>query len=376
MVATHSRWLVVLLVNMQTAIIPRMKMERLKCFACKNFLSVPPIFYTTDNNYRCGRCAFLDTKLGSRAALFEEIVISMKFPCIFPGCMEDIEWGRIPKHEQICPKQVVECPFCSETGFKIDSLQTHFDSSHKSFKFSQLIWKMDNIETRTSITFETVGKYSFVVGIFQNTDCIAFCVNSLFHDNSNFMFDATLRSSSSSITLYDNSINPFFEAKECKKCWIGTCENPHHNDYVAKIREKLFRKIPSIVKKNYLRNFLGQSLDTITISINIKNRTIEKERINNERQVLECSICQKVMSPPIFLCLTGHSACSNCRSALNQCQTCKRTWTNARNYSLEHFSEKVILACDNKFRGCEFEGLVKDIREHEITCPKNKKLKQ
>ncbi|XP_074028582.1 uncharacterized protein [Leptinotarsa decemlineata] len=358
---------------MKAVTITREKIEDFKCENCKNYLSVPPIYYTKEHDaYRCGRCIFLKSDLGRRAELYERFVTGAIFPCMYKDCQERMEWGKVSEHEEVCPKLLVECPFCPKNRLKADSVQAHLTSSHDSLRFSPQLWNLDEIEKRTSTHFITVGHNSFVLAIFQNTECLAIGVYSL-GKNSDFVFEVSLKSTSSCVTLYNKSVVPFFVHSECKKCWIATCQNTHHADYFASITSKIFRQIDTVVKKNDLRIFLGQSLDRIIISVNVKNEKKGEQDTNYEHRVLECQICGNIMSPPIFLCSSGHSVCSDCRSNNKRCLSSRCQNIKLRNDSLEHFAENAILSCINRLKGCEIIGFVKDIQEHEQICCHKKK---
>lgn len=83
---------------------------------------------------------------------------------------------------------------------------------------------------------------------------------------------------------------------------------------------------------------------------------------------LECPICHEYMSPPIMICASGHSICSDCKSKLNKCPTCSSEYGNTRNYALESMLNLVHLPCRNDMNGCEFVGNFAAIQEHKADC--------
>lgn len=82
----------------------------------------------------------------------------------------------------------------------------------------------------------------------------------------------------------------------------------------------------------------------------------------------ECPVCQEYMFPPIMICTSGHSICSDCKSKLTKCPTCSSEYGNTRNYTLENMSSLVQLPCSNEPNGCNFVGNLVGIQKHKISC--------
>jgi E3 ubiquitin-protein ligase SIAH1 len=59
---------------------------------------------------------------------------------------------------------------------------------------------------------------------------------------------------------------------------------------------------------------------------------------------LECPVCLEYMKPPISMCGNGHSICSDCKSKLNNCPVCRKSFLKVRNFALESLSTVLITA--------------------------------
>ena len=63
----------------------------------------------------------------------------------------------------------------------------------------------------------------------------------------------------------------------------------------------------------------------------------------------DCPICYQTMLPPMYLCATGHSICSNCLAKLPQrlCPSCGVAYSNpvGRNFQMEAMLENRIVRC-------------------------------
>jgi len=58
--------------------------------------------------------------------------------------------------------------------------------------------------------------------------------------------------------------------------------------------------------------------------------------------------CLEHMEPPIRLCKNGHSICDSCGLQVSNCPSCRRTFTKARNFSLERIAATAIYPCKNR----------------------------
>lgn len=90
------------------------------------------------------------------------------------------------------------------------------------------------------------------------------------------------------------------------------------------------------------------------------------ESIEELSKDLECSICNELMTPPIYLCRRHHDICHVCKSKITHCTLCKSSITNLRDYSLEEESGYMIYGCKND--GCNYTCNGIDMRMHELYC--------
>ncbi|KAK9887466.1 hypothetical protein WA026_022613 [Henosepilachna vigintioctopunctata] len=118
----------------------------LHCSNCKNYLSVGPVMNNTKFGNICGReaCASLASLDGvnSFQVLYESVVQFSLFPCRYrnAGCLSEVKWGEVKKHEEGCEYKEFACPFlvnekeCNWTG-DISEVLSHAESTHPEREF-------------------------------------------------------------------------------------------------------------------------------------------------------------------------------------------------------------------------------------------------
>lgn len=84
--------------------------------------------------------------------------------------------------------------------------------------------------------------------------------------------------------------------------------------------------------------------------------------------LLECPVCTEIMTSCIYQCKTGHSFCGTCTKKLSCCPICKQELTNTFNYGLMALSAQVYHPCKNQQVGCSFQGLLTELKKHELIC--------
>ncbi|KAG5888201.1 hypothetical protein JTB14_036212 [Gonioctena quinquepunctata] len=110
--------------------------------------------------------------------------------------------------------------------------------------------------------------------------------------------------------------------------------------------------------------------DTITNVFKIKIEESSTEGIDEKMlHFFECPVCKNFMKPPIYQCQSGHSICNLCRPRLEKCPTCRSTFGNTRNYSLEGLTTGVQYPCVYHDSGCTEISSVTEIMKHETECP-------
>lgn len=115
-----------------------------KCYLCKNYLSVPPILITNSGENICGRCykVLEDSREGAnymRNKTYEQLATAILFPCKFEneGCDFKGNIKTMKTHEQLCKSNAKRylCPMennnnnCKWVG-KIIEIEEHFKKSH------------------------------------------------------------------------------------------------------------------------------------------------------------------------------------------------------------------------------------------------------
>ena len=83
---------------------------------------------------------------------------------------------------------------------------------------------------------------------------------------------------------------------------------------------------------------------------------------------LECPVCMQYMVPPINLCASGHSICSNCRKHVLYCPTCKAGFLRTRNLVLENIARSQKYPCANRQSGCLELFSIEHVADHHNVC--------
>ena len=85
---------------------------------------------------------------------------------------------------------------------------------------------------------------------------------------------------------------------------------------------------------------------------------------------LECPVCHEYMTPPISLCMSGHSICKTCRRQLKKCQMCTKKFTKYRNLALEKIVVKLKYPCKYEYLGCTGLFGLDCLASHQENCPR------
>ena len=83
---------------------------------------------------------------------------------------------------------------------------------------------------------------------------------------------------------------------------------------------------------------------------------------------LQCPVCWEYMASPIKMCENGHNICGSCRESLSNCPTCRGTFINARNITVENLAATAVYPCKNRDAGCEETFSVNDKDNHLTDC--------
>jgi hypothetical protein len=83
---------------------------------------------------------------------------------------------------------------------------------------------------------------------------------------------------------------------------------------------------------------------------------------------LECPVCFEYLESPIKLCENGHSICDGCGLQVPKCPSCRGTFTEARNFTLERIAATAIYPCKNREAGCGETFTVNHKNSHKSEC--------
>eukprot|EP01126_Amoeba_proteus_P042976 TRINITY_DN4688_c0_g2_i10.p1 TRINITY_DN4688_c0_g2~~TRINITY_DN4688_c0_g2_i10.p1 ORF type:complete len:222 (-),score=40.17 TRINITY_DN4688_c0_g2_i10:509-1174(-) len=90
------------------------------------------------------------------------------------------------------------------------------------------------------------------------------------------------------------------------------------------------------------------------------------------REIITCPVCLGLSHPPILQCVSGHIVCSACLPSLKICPICGVPYgdVHIRNRALEELITDLVVECPFRAEGCDFQGTVSALSEHEKTCNK------
>jgi E3 ubiquitin-protein ligase SIAH1 len=83
---------------------------------------------------------------------------------------------------------------------------------------------------------------------------------------------------------------------------------------------------------------------------------------------LECPVCMEYMVPPIQLCTNGHNTCSRCKEIVKWCPTCRASFSETRNVTLENIVRIQKYPCANRQSGCLEWFSIEHIAKHHAGC--------
>ncbi|KAF5270182.1 hypothetical protein FQR65_LT05662 [Abscondita terminalis] len=162
---------------------------KLRCSACKRYLSCGPI-RMKDDKYICGRCK---TKQGEihKQSLFENVMAQFKFPCNFDkkGCSQQISFNDVEEHERECIFRKISCPI-SHCAYRNNSykLYQHFTTGHPECLIdnNQIVLDLSTSQNQVFLMYENdviiIVKYRFSA----ETRSLQFCVYPIFEKGTRF----------------------------------------------------------------------------------------------------------------------------------------------------------------------------------------------
>lgn len=89
----------------------------------------------------------------------------------------------------------------------------------------------------------------------------------------------------------------------------------------------------------------------------------------SDLDVLDCKICFEPLTIPVYQCVSGHTACSQCCTRLkNKCASCTRKTGKNRCRAIEEVLESVKTTCCYQDYGCKAVIAYCRKQKHEKTC--------
>lgn len=327
------------------------------CRKCEKFIN-PPIMLVVGIGNVCGSCIATDApNTAVHNSGLEMILQHLRIPCR-NGCAEKLDYFNMNLHEAVCVNRKHFCPMrhfneCSWEG-TLNDLVGHSMSEH-----SDIVLRGSN------------NSFLLDVDITKSYNIIKL----LHNDNNKFILHINCDLEQSQLRYIMYYIGKLEKIEEFSYSVEQSCDNTcslyhgtnskiYHDSQYS--REFDLSKALSI-NISLLKQFVNESTVVTLIRIftpKASNGLLE-ERILN---YFECPICNSLMKPPIYLCLTGHSICNRCRPRLHQCPSCRSNFGNARNYALEALTNTVSYPCGYRELGCLTVLPLNKITKHESDC--------
>ena len=343
---------------------PPEALPHLKCSACTKHLSYFPVYVSQNSESTklgtlCGRCSenlIVNERNYVRDTLYETMAQFIKFPCIYhsEGCIESLIPADVPNHERNCPYRIISCALDCVWQGTVHELCTHIEDTHQNVLIRNGEFEMDILNS-----YET---YSFLVHEdeifnlkrkYNSTDKIFTC--SLF----SYKVLDTVTNHYYEVTVFNGNRNLSV------KFPLRRAENFKEDNVTVIDVEKVKRQLddPSIIIGSIRIFTLDNQKEEKPIP---KNPYTELElSMLNE---LECPVCFEYMIPPIFQCDGGHSICSNCKSQIKECPTCKEEIDDTHNFALEKMAQLIHYRCKFNELGCNYRAKPDEMKQHQTFC--------
>lgn len=113
------------------------------CSQCQKYLSYGPVELSLEGPIKlikCGRCSAIED-LGT-PSIYNIVAQQLVFPCVnrYEGCIQILKFEDVPEHEDGCIGGQYECPLCTASDFKPNSLLyllRHYTIVHKKSVLSK-----------------------------------------------------------------------------------------------------------------------------------------------------------------------------------------------------------------------------------------------
>ncbi|XP_060530513.1 uncharacterized protein LOC132704510 [Cylas formicarius] len=362
--------------------------KQLVCNICTKPLNIPPIIYNENLGSICGRCGPHTSLSGLGAVLrqkiYEELLKNLTFPCVNKsyGCSSILKWNQVEQHEKTCSYRCANCPLsykqffpdktCTWVG-NLKLLQDHFKLHQELYLDPpHFDWPVD---PKNEVFLTNASNHTIIVVLKHEKDFKYHCVlmvNGTDLESQCFKYQLELfnEDKSNSLVLRRNRLEPLSD-------FMDHFHNPDKSLEVDLkiVREmlqesgKIYAKF-GIVKKNKkdITQIMGSNHCEILSAVN----KVSKDKLGpaDEEMLseLECPVCNEYMVPPIFICPTGHSVCSDCKVKVGKCPSCRCDYAEGRNFTLEKLTTLVKYPCRNRDIGCGFISTSDKIKLHQNCC--------
>jgi acetone carboxylase gamma subunit len=81
-----------------------------------------------------------------------------------------------------------------------------------------------------------------------------------------------------------------------------------------------------------------------------------------------CPVCEETFTPPVVMCVSGHSFCGKCSPWMTLCTVCFQPLTDTQNRNLQNILFTTSFQCPSRPEGCPFKTQLSEIVDHHKHC--------
>ena len=124
-----------------------------------------------------------------------------------------------------------------------------------------------------------------------------------------------------------------------------------------------------LVEVTKLKMKTSNLLHSMMLNCWMELRAANKKLISDLQSTLECPVClDTIRTVPVQCCSNGHIICNKCRPRSVTCPTCRDPLGNGVSFIANKLIDLIPHPCTNKQRGCEEEGMLPVLTQHETEC--------
>ncbi|CAG9831525.1 unnamed protein product [Diabrotica balteata] len=369
--------------------------QEITCSNCSKLLNISPIYTLEEDDSSklvCGRCLHIVEKFEGtkwRQVAYENLAKFMTFPCAFEkeGCTSILPWDKVLDHELGCFSATIICPAydngiykgpeCSWNG-NAAYFQHHIEEDHKDWIIDPPYF--DELPEENKMYFTHINKKLAMI-VFIKIDaknyksCVFLIGSDMESQFYRYQLELNEGNDANSILLRKGRLEPFgyFQAILANKEKLLDINLDIIQPMVSqsKARKPLSAKFSIAMKQ---KKVINQISEACGVKCRIPKSKALKQTVNNildENLLAElvCPVCIEFMVPPIYICESGHSICSQCVELVRICPNCRSSLTKkTRNFTLENVTTRVQYPCKNQEIGCGYLTTSDKIRMHEKNC--------